>query len=401
MAQRPTPGDATEAVTAEQVRALTVEVLTQHLPLGVTGYRYRDTDIYQLVAAAAAQQRGIESVCRQLVAAPSAKRVRHVLAERLLPGPELEELEAQGNAALVARLPAGVTARRQRWAIDLTLLPYDGTAAYAADELRRGEAKAGTTRFHCYATAYLISHGRRVTLALTFVHAAEAVQDVLEDLLGRVQALGIRIKPLFLDRGFASVAILAWLQAQPFVSIVALPKRGASLKARARGRRGYATTYTMTSAEEGRVTFPLWVACTYAAGRRGRRGLDHLLFAVVGQPACTLPVVRVADEYRRRFGIEASYRQLHQVRARTTARDPGLRLLLVSVACLLTNLWVYCKARLVASTPATLRSAARCWVDASFRLDTFASLLVEGVKTRYHVHTALTHPFLFPTPLKL
>lgn len=44
--------------------------------------------------------------------------------------------------------------------------------------------------------------------------------------------------------------------------------------------------------------------------------------------------------YRWRFGIETSYRQLHQVRARTSSRNPALRLLLVGLALLLVNLWV-------------------------------------------------------------
>jgi hypothetical protein len=44
--------------------------------------------------------------------------------------------------------------------------------------------------------------------------------------------------------------------------------------------------------------------------------------------------------YRRRFGIETSYRQLHQVRARTSSRNPALRLLLVGLALLIVNLWV-------------------------------------------------------------
>lgn len=406
MAQRPTPckGTVPATVPADRVPALAAGVLSEQVPLGLNGYRYGDMDIYQVVAAAAAQQRSLESVCRQLVAAPSANRVRQVLAERLLTGVELEALVARCNAALVARLPAGLIGTRHRVAIDLTLVPYYGQAAYEAGALRRGAAKAGTTRFHCYATAYVVSHGRRMTLALTFVYAEDAVRDVLVDLVGRVQALGIGIKRLLLDRGFAGTAILAWLHAQPFVSVIALPKRGVRLQALLAGPRGYRTTYTMCSAEEGSVTFPLWVACSYAAGRRGRRGRhgrDYFPCAVVGQVPCAVPVPRLADEYRQRCGIEASYRLLHQVRASTTSRDPGLRLLLVSIACLLANLWVYCKARLVASTPALLRPAARCWLDAHFRLDTFADLPAEAVKARYRVHTALPYPFLFPTPLKL
>ncbi|MBI4492513.1 MAG: hypothetical protein HY690_06940 [Chloroflexi bacterium] len=174
------------------------------------------------------------------------------------------------------------------------MLPSYGTQGLEPDQLRRGEAKAGTTRFPCYATVPVPHAGRRVTLALTFVHADEALVDVLLDLLGRLKRLGVRIQHLFVDREVASVVILRSLDEQPFTSIVALPKRGERLKALLVGRKSYRTSYTRRSAEDGEVTFPLYVACRYAAGRRGQHGIDSLPFAVVGQPPCRLSVRQVA-----------------------------------------------------------------------------------------------------------
>lgn len=401
MSQRLSAPDGTRELPAEQVRQLTTDLLTEHLPLGIAGYRYRDADIFNVLVAAATQGRSIASVCQQLVDAPSANLVRQYLVQGLFEQEELDMLEARLNTLLVAHLPPGLTAQSLRIAIDLTLLPYYGTAGLEPDQLRRGEAKAGTTRFHCYATASVLHAGRRVTLALTFVHADEALFDVLVDLLGRLTRLGIRIQRLFLDRGFASVAILRYLAEQPFTSIVALPKRGQRLKALLTGRASYQTTYTMHSAEDGDLTFPLDVACRYATGRRGHHGMEHLPFAVMGQSPCELPVRQVAEEYRDRFGIESGYRQMNAVRARTTSRDPALRLLLVAVALLLTNLWVWLKTSLVASTPRTARAAARAWLENAFRLDRFCDLLIEAIKARYHVQTALRYPFAFATPLKL
>ncbi len=45
--------------------------------------------------------------------------------------------------------------------------------------------------------------------------------------------------------------------------------------------------------------------------------------------------------YRLRFGIETSYRQLHEGRIRTTSRRPVVRLLYVGVALVLRNLWIW------------------------------------------------------------
>jgi hypothetical protein len=55
---------------------------------------------------------------------------------------------------------------------------------------------------------------------------------------------------------------------------------------------------------------------------------------------------QVFQIYRHRFGIETSYRQMHSVRARTSSRDPRLRLLLVGLALILVNLYVTWRERL-------------------------------------------------------
>src|SRR5438093_1404707 len=231
MAQRLSCSDPTNQVTAEQVRALTVEVLTTHFPLGVVGYRYTDTDLFNLLVAAAAEQRSLESAARQFTTAPSANLVRHYLDTRLFAPLEIGELEARANALLTERRPADLTRHPLRVAMDFTLLPYYGDYAEEPEELRRGPAKAGTTRFHAYATAYVVRAGRRLTLALAFVYADDSLLDIVAELLARLDTLGVRLRRLLLDREFATVAVLRFLDGQPFTSIVALPKRGAGVRA--------------------------------------------------------------------------------------------------------------------------------------------------------------------------
>jgi putative transposase len=49
----------------------------------------------------------------------------------------------------------------------------------------------------------------------------------------------------------------------------------------------------------------------------------------------------VFEEYRKRFGIETSYRLLGQSRARTSSRSPELRLVYVAISLIIQNTWVY------------------------------------------------------------
>ncbi len=124
MEPRPARREASTEVTGAQLRQLAVEVLSEQLPLVVEGDRYTTTDVYAVLLAAAVQQRSVESVCQQLVDAPSANAIRYHVAEQLVYREDLDTLEAQCNALLVARLPDDVMQRPQRVAIDLTLLPY-------------------------------------------------------------------------------------------------------------------------------------------------------------------------------------------------------------------------------------------------------------------------------------
>jgi IS4 transposase len=74
------------------------------------------------------------------------------------------------------------------------------------------------------------------------------------------------------------------------------------------------------------------------SGRRRRVG-KPLVFAFWGFKPASPAWVR--QTYRSRYGIETSYRQMNQARPRTCTRDPRLRLLLVALALILRNLWVW------------------------------------------------------------
>ena len=146
-----------------------------------------------------------------------------------------------------------------------------------------------------------------------------------------------------MDRGFDNNGVIDYLRQQSFPTILPLVHRGPSGGSRRllRGRKSYATTYTRTSRLYGEQTFPVLVVCKYTKGRYQRQGLVHFAYVVIGK--LDLPPHQVFEEYRRRFAIEASYRLMNTVRARTTSTSVTLRLLLVAVAFLLLNLWSYVK----------------------------------------------------------
>ena len=72
--------------------------------------------------------------------------------------------------------------------------------------------------------------------------------------------------------------------------------------------------------------------------KTGKRRLKWLAFVIIH---LDWSPKKVLQRYRRRFGIESSYRQLGRLRARTTSRNPALRFFLLGLALLLINVWVH------------------------------------------------------------
>ncbi len=102
--------------------------------------------------------------------------------------------------------------------IDLHEAPFYGNApADDPDVIRRGKAKAGTTHFHTFATAYVSRRHRRFTLALTRVRAHESMLDVADRLRTRIEGLGIDVQVYLLDRQFWTYELQAAWQQRPYI----------------------------------------------------------------------------------------------------------------------------------------------------------------------------------------
>ena len=331
-------------ITRYDVHRLTLARLTDHLRLPDHSRRCPAATVLRVVLAAAARLCSVTAAARQLATAPSDQTIRTALAGGL---PERWELERRLNRALAADLPRSLAGTRQPLAIDLTLRPYHGEPFEELAEIYRSQAKSGTTHFHAYATAYLVRHGRRFTLALTWVTKGEPLAGVVQRLLQVARQHGLRPRYLLLDRGFCSVDVIRFLQAGRHPFLMPLPLRGrkadhpdgpSGSRVFADARRSGWGEYTLTNAAHRRATVRVCVKCRNRKGERGRHGRERLVYAFWGIEPASVDWVR--HVYRTRFGIETSYRQMNQARVVTTTRNPLVRLFLVGVALVLRNVWV-------------------------------------------------------------
>jgi len=298
--------------------------------------------VWSIVLRAAAQMISIYAACLDLEDGPSDQAVFDALAAGL--PKTLSVLERRLNEALTNYLPRSMRRRAWHIAIDWHLVPYYGKPQRSKNELYYGKPRQGTKHFHAYATACIVVHGQRYTLALSWVRRHETTVTALKRLIARIRVLGLKIKVLLMDRAFFNVPVTAYLKEErlPFLMPVMFRGRKPKKKKPPTGLRWIekqgAGRYPHTL-KNGRNQVPITVIVAYRTYKKGKRRLQQkLLFGawrVGGDPQY------IRKLYRTRFGIEASYRQLRQARIYTCTRNPHLRLVFIGIALLLRNLWVW------------------------------------------------------------
>lgn len=352
---------STRKIDSAQVVQALLTVVQRHLPLELENTRITEQQLLEVLAYASVHQTSVDTACQELEAAPSANRVREVLHAAL---PERPVLQRQLNTVLRTQVPKSLLKGKRSYdlALDITLIPYHGQADPDDPVVLRAQPKAGTNQFHGYATVSIVHDRKRYVLAVRLVQPHESMVEIVRDLLDRVRRLNIRVRRVFLDKEFYAVAVFRTLDRRHLGYVVPGPLRGprSGVQALCRGRRSYATPYTLhpSGGRPYRVTLVL----VKRNRRPGQRKVVRWFgYVVAGLPARISPH-GVFELYRHRFGIETSYRQLHQVRARTSSRKATLRLLLVGLALILINLYVALRAA-VRTCSASGTRCGRRWLS--------------------------------------
>lgn len=336
--------ECTHELSGKAIQAHAVDLLCKNLKLRNHSKRCSAALVFTVLLAAAGQCASIAAACYRLANAPSEQTIYNALKTTL---PDYTELERRVNRALRAHLSARLCRRRQRLAIDLTLIPYHGLPLEDVKEIYRSQAKDGTSHFHAYASLYVVCQGQRFTVALIRVELGESMKVVVQRLLHWGRRAGIRPKLLLLDRGFYSVEVISYLKRAQVPFLMPAVARGrkpaagkppTGIRAFKLRKRGGWGQHTLCSGKK-RTTVQIAVYAGNYCGKWQRHGRYAWVYAYWGfKPASTR---WVADTYRTRFGIETSYRQLNQGRIKTATRNPLQRYLYVAIALILRNVWVW------------------------------------------------------------
>lgn len=369
----------TPKLTNQEVLQQAHALLAEHLPLQADGYTCTTDDLLDVLLGVAANRGTIEAVCADLVGTPDAETIRGYFNDQLRVE-DLPELERRLNAALAKEIPPRVWRQARDVAIDFHDRPYYGKQPQAVALWVRGQARDGTTRFYRVMTAYVMLNYLRVTLVVRFVLPDEETVQVLQEVLKRVQKLGIQMERLFLDKGFAGIAVQEYLTRRGQPALIACPIKGKNGGTRAlcQGHQSYLTNHTFTSGNT-HWTARVAVCRTFTTARRTKRMKRRATWLIYILIHLDLSPRQTRRLYRRRFGIESSYRCAGQVRGWTTSPNPAYRFVLLALSFVLLNVWMHLR-WLFTQVP---RRGRRGLDSRRFRLTRFAKFILRALEQLY------------------
>ncbi|MCJ7434036.1 MAG: transposase [Anaerolineales bacterium] len=345
-----------------------------------------------MVVKASVTGAAIEGTCNTFEDAPTGMTVRSYLNGELSVT-ELQEIECKLQTMLKIDLPR----RLWKWPLDLAMdlhdEPFYGKDPTLCAYACRGEAYKGTTWFYRVATVYVVHNQIPCTLGIVFVLPEYSIQDVLEALLHQIQSLELRIRGLYLDKGFCVEPVIEFLKGKPYEVIIACPIRGrkGGTRTLCKGRKSYFTEYTFYVGKPKAYTAPLAIVRTYEQ-RHGKRRAVWLLYVTLNSSTKNPQTIRA--RYRSRFGIESSYRCMRQTHAMTTSRNPALRFFLLALAFLILNLWCVLRWRFC-QIP---RQGGRAIDQKAYELQRHCQFIAQVIDEIYH---PLSYIFAQVAPLDL
>ena len=374
------------ALNGEAVRGMMLDRMEAHLSLKTEGYRSSTEQTMNLLLKAVAEGSSLEAVCADSCGVVDSNTLREQL-NVALDVVELRQQEAEMNAALQAAIPPGMPRGGLEVAIDSHDEPFYGKTPELRAYTCKTRAKAGTTRFFRIASAYVIWREVRLTLALTYVLPQDTLPEVVDTLLTRLKRVDLHATVLYLDKGFCSGEVIRSLQCTQQAAVLACPIRGKTggIRALCRGRGSFTSDYTFTDGTTARLVLVDTRVPDPKSNRKQRKWLAFVTVLLDWTPR------QVFTKYRRRFGIEASYRILRQVKVLTNSRNPALRFFLFGLGLLMQNVWVLAR-WLFTRRPGKGRHKL---IPSLLRFTCFRKLLVRAVE---HFHPPPLAVSVFVSP---
>lgn len=193
----------------------------------------------------------------------------------------------------------------------------------------------GTTTAYRFVTACIVTDGLRLTVAVEPLVARDELQTAVRTIIQQTREW-VDIRRAFLDRGFYRVSILQVLQELDVSYVMRAPSfhRWAADTPQVQVEHEYRTTQSYAPYE--------WVEHPRFAVPHAQYPDEKQTFFVTTCEVSEETADAVAGSFRRRWGIETSYRVIGDFLAKSRSTAYSVRLFYFLFAVTLYNLWVLC-----------------------------------------------------------
>jgi len=209
----------------------------------------------------------------------------------------------------------------------------------------RSKHEDGTEKFYEYATISIVQDGLRLCVYSRPVTLLDVKVDVVRELIEQAEKRGVKVKLLLMDRAFFTVECINLLKGlgvrfiTPCVCNQRVQRAVGSLV-----KEGTLPFSIRDSHQVEEASFTMVVCWS-------RRQKKLIPFATNVEEGASRRLVRkIPKEYRRRWGIETSFRKVKEVYGMTTSPSPAIRLAYFMTAMILYNLWQAINLTLAAGT---------------------------------------------------
>jgi len=293
---------------------------------------------------------------------------------------DLEELMRQSSAILAE--PAMKVLKKGRsytFAIDKTDIPYygDREGKYAPNVVG-GKRKASTNYFYAYMTLSVVDKNRHFTLAVIPWTKETKNLSGIQQCVDTIHALGLKIKCLTLDREFYATPIFQYLQNMRIPHIVPVKVNCDKLRTQLKGRKSKTFDYILKYGKPDALKITICDCVRYHMGKKEKHGTIHHPFVVFRVP---LSSRKIQEIYSHRFCIESSYRMCNLTKAKTTSKDPVIRLFYTLISFLYQNCWIviqHKRFRKLQPGPIVIQSEL-------FKLEHFAALIHSEIMETFSI----------------
>ena len=387
-------------LSAATVHSQARRLLQEHLEIQDYKQSVPASLLVSVLLLASCWQFSLSCVCSLVHNAPSFETVRKALFACLPPKPTT--LRRRILTALRQTLPDHLRATPQAMALDLHQRPYWGEPTRGTTVRQK---KKSTKKSFTFATLAVVDSCGRFNVGVLLTRSYMRLTTIVETLLDQAAEAGLSVSYLLLDKEFYAAEVIDLLQRRDIAFIIPAQQRGKKADG---GNRHLFEASTAVGWYKYCWTAPLRRR-DFHTGKRHKKGTLTVTVSmcVTRSPKTGKPLVYacgglsswspadVKRTYRKRFGIESSYRQLGECLARTSSRREEVRLLLVGVALLLLNLWAWAHSELLGEGPLgerrlrleTLRMAALRYGVA------IIIALKQGMLTEWRTQSAIPEVF--------